>query len=201
MMISPGSATANPGRKRRGVRALDWWKRYCHPVDGDPASRARLRRCRSATDAVGIPAAISLARSMGALSGTQTDDDYRVTSALDLARVLSNVTQHVETKRPMQAAGWKTFPGDRRESDAGEDRPVLSELRFRRLLTAAHGEEQVSAFIRLIALLGGAVNVTELAEDFFYWNDRTKRRWAFDYYAAGVAAPADFDTFIEDTSA
>ena len=189
------------GTIRSNARALEWWQRYCHPVEGDSATRARLRRCRSATDAVSVPAAVHLARMIGGLSQTQADDDHRVIAALDLSRVLAHVTQHVETQRPMQTAGWKSFPGERRESDAGEDRPILSEVRFRRLLASARGEAQVSAFIRLIALLGGAVNVTALADDFIFWNDRTKRRWAFDYYAAGVAAPADSDTLSEDTDA
>lgn len=200
-MSASASSTTHRGGKRRGARALEWWQRHCHPVEGDAATRARLRRCRSATDAVGIPAAIYLARSLGALSETRTEDDYQVTAAINLARVLAHVTQHIETQRPMQTAGWRSFPGERRESEAGEDRPMLSEVRFRRLLTAARGEEQVSAFVRLIALLGGAVNIAALAEDFIYWNDRTKRRWAFDYYAAGMAAPTDVDTFEEGTSA
>jgi len=119
------------------------------------------------------------------------EDDWRITSALDLARVLAHIREDDPRQRPMQAAGWKSFPGDRRESDAGEGRPRLSEARFRRLLHSGRGEERVSAFARLIALLGGTVNVAELANDFWHWNDRTKRRWAFDYYAAGIATPPD----------
>jgi CRISPR system Cascade subunit CasB len=95
----------------------------------------------------------------------------------------------------MQAAGWRSFPNDRRESDAGEDRPRLSEARFRRLLEVGSGEEQVAAFVRLVRLLDGEMNVAVLATDFLDWTDpvrgeRVRSRWAFDYYAAGMAAPA-----------
>ena len=96
----------------------------------------------------------------------------------------------------MRAAGWRTFAGDRKESDAGEDRPRLSEVRFRRLLTAGPGEEQVSAFVRLIALLDGAIDVGSLAADFLDWNhptlgERVRRHWAEDYYAARTFGAAN----------
>jgi CRISPR type I-E-associated protein CasB/Cse2 len=99
----------------------------------------------------------------------------------------------------MQAAGWRRFPGDKRDADASPDEsPRLGEVRFRRLTEVGRGEEQVTAFVRLIALLEERVNVAELAADFWYWNDRTKRRWAFDYYHASVATPTDpVDSFSE----
>jgi CRISPR type I-E-associated protein CasB/Cse2 len=98
----------------------------------------------------------------------------------------------------MQAAGWKSFPGDRRESEAGDDRPVLSEVRFRRFLQVEDGEEQIDAFIRLIKLLGRTASIPAVARDFLYWNDRTKQTWAFHYYAAGVAAPSNPTISDED---
>lgn len=183
----------------RGVRALSWWKRHCDPVDGDPGTRARLRRCRSAVEALGVPAAVSLARQLGMGRDAARDDDWHVLAGLNLARVLAHVTEHDAHQRPMRAAGWKSFPGDRKESEAGEDRPRLSEARFRRLLDTPRGEEQVAAFIRLVAMLGGTVNVAALAEDFWYWSDLTKRRWAFDYYAAASATPTDANLPAEDS--
>jgi CRISPR type I-E-associated protein CasB/Cse2 len=94
----------------------------------------------------------------------------------------------------MRAAGWKSFPGDKKESEAGDDRPVLSEARFRRLLETGEGEEKLLAFVRLVTLLDGTVNVTQLASDFMSWNhpeygERVRERWAFEYLAAGSAAP------------
>jgi CRISPR system Cascade subunit CasB len=128
----------------------------------------------------------------------QSDVDYaRVSAVIRLARVLAHVDEH-DSKRPMQAAGWKSFPGDRRESEAGDDRPVLAEVRFRRLLQVEDGEEQVDAFIRLIKLLGRTASVPAVARDFLHWNDKTKQSWAFDYYAAGVAAPSNPTISDED---
>lgn len=196
-------------RPDRGRHALDWWRRLSDPRSGDPGTLARLRRSRSTLEAMQVPDAIELARRQGAIPREGQAPDWKVRAALDLARVLAHVRQHEPTDHPMRAAGWRRFPGARRESDAGEDRPVLSEARFRRLLLTGDGEEKVSAFTRLIALLGGTIKVDDLAHDFVRWNhpelgDRVRERWAFLYYAAGSAAPplpAETDTPTEDDEA
>jgi CRISPR type I-E-associated protein CasB/Cse2 len=108
--------------------------------------------------------------------------------------VLAHVKEHDATQPPMRAAGWKRFAGNRKESEAGDDRPALAEARFRRLLQTGDGEEKVAAFVRLIALLGQRVKIDDLARDFLLWNhpevgDRIRERWAFFYYAAQDAAP------------
>lgn len=169
-----------------GGHSLDWWRYHCDPAAADPGTRARLRRCDSPVDAAAIPAAVNLARRLGAFS--RGADDWRVNVTLNLARVLAHVREHVPGA-PMRAAGWKTFAGDRKESEAGEDRPILSEARFRRLLTTGSGEEQVAAFVRLIALLDGRVDVAALAADFVDWEhpwrgERIRKEWATDYFAA-----------------
>jgi CRISPR system Cascade subunit CasB len=86
----------------------------------------------------------------------------------------------------------------------GEENGVLSVLRFRRLLSM-RGEEDCSiAFRRLVALLGGKVNVKDLAESLLDWNDeekgdRCRTRWAFDYFDAGFAAPDGEPQAAKDT--
>jgi CRISPR type I-E-associated protein CasB/Cse2 len=146
-----------------------------------------------------IPEAVQLARRLGALTGNARPDDARIVRALDLARVLAHVKE-TDVAAPMRVAGWRSFPADQK-SEAGDDRPKLAEPRFQRLLQAEEGEERVTAFTRLIALLGGQANVTRIAEDFWYWNDRTKHRWAFEYYAAAVATPPDDPTALEENEA
>jgi hypothetical protein len=93
----------------------------------------------------------------------------------------------------MQAAGWHRFPFDTNAEASAEQRPRLSETRFRRLIRAERDEgELTSAFIRLVTLLDGEVSVPRLSEAFWFWDvgdERVRRRWAFEYYAAGIAAP------------
>lgn len=194
---SPNRNAAPAKPPGAGGRALDWWRYYCDPSrEGhDPGTRAQLRRCDSPVDAAAVPAAVSLARRVGAFTGDE-GDAWRDAAALNLARVLAHVREHAD-QQPMRAAGWKTFAGDRSEADAGEDRPLLSEVRFRRLLTTGPGEEQVAAFVRLVALLDGAANVAALADAFLKWEhpyfgEQVRKDWATDYFAARSAKlPAD----------
>jgi CRISPR type I-E-associated protein CasB/Cse2 len=186
-----------------GVRSYEWWRDNCQGDSGkieasrrkfDPAVRAKLRRCRSNTDAAMIPAAVSLAIRLQALRSDVRVYDPSVDAVLGLARVLSFVTEDTP-ERPMRAAGWQQFPGENSKSQSPENQPRLADARFKRLLGVKAGEEQVIAFTRLVRLLGGSVNVAELSRDFLHWRrDETRRRWAFDYYAASFAAPKSDDT-------
>lgn len=176
----------------RGTRALHWWQRLRDPRRGDPGTLAQLRRSRGTLEALRVREAYTLAHRVG--GGRREASDRHVRASADLARVLAHVKTHDPRQHPMQAAGWKRFAGSQRESDAGADRPALAEGRFRRLMLTGDGEEKVTAFTRLVALLGGTVNVAALANDFLLWNhpahgDRVRERWAFLYYAAGDAAP------------
>lgn len=186
-----------------GDRAYEWWRDNCQPASGDvqnvsrkrdPAIRARLRRCRSNTEAAAIPAAISLVRRLNALQNIASPSSPDVDAALGLARVLAFVTEN-SAEGPMKAAGWKRFPGDKPKSQPTDNQPRLAEARFKRLLGVKPGDDQVVAFTRLVTLLGGRVNVAELSRDFLQWDrDTTRRRWAFDYYAASSALPKSDDT-------
>lgn len=201
----PRTLPASANHEPRGARALSWWKQHCDPANPrtDPGTRARLRRARSTIDVLQVAIAVVLARRLGAVPKSRAAPDAHVYAALDVARVLAHVKAH-EDRHPMRAAGWKRFPGDTKESDAGEDRPVLSGVRFKRLLETGGGEEKVLAFTRLVALLDGTVNVERLADDFLLWNhpeygDRVRERWAFEYLAAGDAAPPTPPTDTTDT--
>jgi CRISPR system Cascade subunit CasB len=185
--------------RREGLVALQWWNQVCEPVRGDPAARARLRRCRSSLDAIGIPAALSLARRLGATA--EGVHPGKLEAALGLARVLAHVPGDGSLSA-MRVVGWSIFPDDRAggkgETSTG---PRLSEARFRRLLQAVPGEELTRMVIRLMHLVGGPINIRELAQDYLDWHrDSTRYRWAFQYYAAGAATPDASDSEGEDTA-
>lgn len=59
----------------------------------------------------------------------------------------------------------------------------LSGLRFRRLLAVNQWEELYPLMIRVIRLLGGRVNLISLANAVYWWNERTRKEWAYDYYS------------------
>ena len=58
-------------------------------------------------------------------------------------------------------------------------------LRFRRLLEAAPGDDQLTAFRRMVALAGGSLPLRDLARSLLDWNDERRRRWIYDYWNAG----------------
>lgn len=178
-------------RRTTGERCREWWSEYCDPRSGDAAVRARLRRCRSTAEALTIAPAIGLARRLGATRPEHNGSAVRLERALDLARLLAHISSDAH-EALMRIAGYSHFPGDRDTPDESSQ-PALSEIRFRRLLLAAPGEELLIMIIRVLAQVDGRANIARLAQDVFWWNDNTRERWAFEYYAAGVAAPLQQD--------
>jgi CRISPR type I-E-associated protein CasB/Cse2 len=77
----------------------------------------------------------------------------------------------------------------------GEDQPLMSDLRMRRLCAARDGTEAMRGFREAVLLRGGAVPIPDLARSILDWldddrGDRRRTRWLFDYHGAGIAAPA-----------
>jgi CRISPR system Cascade subunit CasB len=63
------------------------------------------------------------------------------------------------------------------------DKPKVSGLRFRRLLSIENHDELYQAMIRIIRLLDNNANIYDLAKKVYWWNEKTKKRLAYDYYA------------------
>lgn len=173
---------------RRADAVFDWWKRNCSDADGSAGTRARLRRCRSVNDAVSEPAALLLARMVGAIApGDSSARSRRIASALAAAIVLAHVREHDE-RTLMRQLGWAVFPGDGATESTAE-RPELSEVRFKRLMQIRDPDELLTQVTRLVSLSDGKVNVRELSRALLRWDDVQRQRWAFQYYAADIAAP------------
>jgi CRISPR type I-E-associated protein CasB/Cse2 len=170
------------------TRARDWWRTSVSDAEGDRGVRAELRRAHSPLDAVSIPAALALARRLGRIPepGAQPWKQRGFERALGLAVVLSFV--RTDTPMPLlRSLGWAQFPYDKRESDVTDGRPILSELRFKRLLQTDGEDELIAAFSRLIKLARGETDVANLARIFLRWDeDRTKRDLALTYFNANA---------------
>jgi CRISPR system Cascade subunit CasB len=156
--------------KGPGTAAFGWWAEYIEPRDSIPAARglaARLRRA-GPIEALCEPAVHKLAQALH-VSGSEAEAEKLVRLACLLAEV--------------------------RESDAaplayrlGGKEPVLSHARFENLMRA-EGETLTDLMRRAIGMAGRRCNVGALARDLWYWNDRTRTRWCFDYFHAD--APQD----------
>lgn len=177
------AADASVAKTSESARARDWWRVMISDAEGDRGVRAQLRRCAIPFDALGVPAAIGLARRLGRMPD---DRPQRFERALGLAIVLAHVRTDSDVPL-MRALGWEVFPYDKKAADSGGNAPVLSELRFRRFLQTEGSDELIAAFARLIAMAHGETDVADLSRVFLRWDDdRTKRDLALAYFRANA---------------
>ena len=173
-------------------RVYQWWRELAEDPRGrlkkkgmDRATMAELRRCHRPTDALFVPATLSLLQRLP----PELRESNR---ALALAAVLGHVRKH-DPERIARRIGRTSFDA----TDSAE----LSEGRFRRLLQSEGDEELQRAMARLVRFMKQRVNVQDLARSILFWNDKTRRDWVFDYYAVRFAKPdADSKTDPSETS-
>ena len=158
--------------------AASWWREMQpDPAKGRPGDRAalaRLRRCATVAEAMLDPATIALFRRCGA---TGPDD-------LPVIGLAAAVLAHLRQDQPAQRVARQIGP----EPPEKPETALLKPLRFRRLMEATTDDERLTAFRRLIALAGGALNLTDLADALLNWSEWTQRRWVYDYWNAGQPA-------------
>lgn len=141
---------------------IAWWQ----TLNDNRGDRAELRRCSTLAEVAFTPAYHKLRFAL-AKFGRVNADGLALVAGL-AARVKSNVT--VDSFAEQMATG------------KADGSARVSGLRFRRLLKIKDREELFTAMGRTVALLGGAVNLYSFANSLYYWNDRTRKQWAFEYY-------------------
>ena len=162
--------------KGAGSIAAAWW-RELNPenrVQTGPqkAALAHLRRAGTPLEAMREPAALRLIQRL-----PDYENKDRVAA---LAGILAWVEENGH-QRVARAIGRSSL------DDAGA---VMSEGRFRRLLQVVGNEELMDAMRRLVRLANRGVNVRDLSDSVLYWGDGVRKRWIFDYYGVGRAAPS-----------
>lgn len=156
-------------RKGPGAIALGWWSREIAPRD-IPSARglsARLRRA-APMSALCEPAVIRLGTAL----------DLRPAQADLLVRLATLLAELRETSAE---------PLARR---LGGIEPVLSSLRFQRLMRA-EGDELTDHLRRTIQLADRRCNVAAFASDVLSW-EFARPRWCFHYFGAEPPAK-DFE--------
>jgi len=148
------------------TEALEAWWRWLDENRGD---RAVLRRCGTLTEVVFSPAYHRL-RSAVIRFGFVDDDGLALVAGL-AARIKENM---VSGRIAEQMATAKS---------GGDANARVSGLRFRRLLKVKDRDDLFSSMTRAIALLGGSINMQSLAQGVYFWNDKIRKQWAFDYYS------------------
>lgn len=142
---------------------FSWWKE----LENNKGDRAELRRCRSATDVAFTQAFYRFLRAI----------DRKDRSNIDQLALIAGVLAHVEKNDPSNRIA------EQMATQKSGSNARVSGLRFRRLLKIDDREELYQALVRLIHLLNGTANIFSLAESAFYWSERTRKDWAYDYYS------------------
>lgn len=150
---------------------------------------ARLRRAARPVDALEEPSVFDLYRKLGF-------SRHEFERRLPRVAVVAAVLAHVRVDAEPGGNGFR-----RRFADllGRGERPLMSALRFKRLLAATEDTDLIITFRRAVALAGKKdIDVGDVAETLLDWSDRRRMQWAFDYYGAGSAAPKQSDVASTD---
>ncbi|MBL3527542.1 MAG: type I-E CRISPR-associated protein Cse2/CasB [gamma proteobacterium endosymbiont of Lamellibrachia anaximandri] len=137
-----------------------WWQ----SLENDRGTRATLRRCNGPTQVMLHPAYIRLCKRLEPFLNSDHNWELR------LARVVG-LLSHCR----------HTTARDLARAMAGDGKPVVSELRFRRLLQEKP-DDLYLAMIRILHMLGHTANLPDLISSVYYWGDSVRKRWAFAYF-------------------
>ncbi len=165
--------TANPSI---GATCTSWW-RTSIVGEGGPArqSRARLRRAAGTTAALCLAATHDLNRRLIEAG----HDLRRRRDGPDRLALIAVALAHVTEHRPESAA---------RRFGSGDPK-TLSGIRFDALIRAKKPGRLLRPLVRSLRVVDGNVNVAKLATDLYWWNDRARTDWCFDYHGAADAKP------------
>jgi len=142
---------------------LQWWE----SLDERRGDRADLRRCKLPDDVLFLPSYYRLRNAVARY------DRLNDTSLGIVAGVISHVKRLDDSERFAEQLARKPL---------GKDTPVMSDLRFRKLLSIREPNVLFREGIRAVRLLDGAVNIQDLAQGLYWWNTRTRQEWARLYY-------------------
>ena len=158
--------------REQAIAAARWWRGlqpYTETGQRNPtADRAALARLRRADllSAMTDPATFGLFRDLGRHRPEDLPD-----VAL-CAAILAGVRDELPPPRQREHPARTLGP----PSSEAVDQAVLKPLRFRRLIEADTPEERLILLRRAVALVGGAINVRELAAACLDWSERRRQR-------------------------
>ncbi len=158
-----------------GQVCYDWWRSALSTDNGrSRMTRAQLRRADS-------PLFVLQVAEVHRLASTLADAglDMRNGDRPDRLALIAAALAQVVDGRGARAA---------RCFGAG-DPPPLSKIRFEALIRTEAPRELIRPMIRALKIIGGSVDARALARDLFYWSERTRTSWCFDYYGAGDSRP------------
>jgi CRISPR system Cascade subunit CasB len=155
---------------------LSWWKE----LDKVRGERTALRQCHTPPEVAFTPAFYRLKMRLDLFGSVSPDH-------LEKLAIIAGVLSHVKEYR------YKGYERNFERSFAvqmarpplkwgREKRACISDLRFRQLLKIDDPDKLYTTMIRFVRLLGGSVDIASLANGIYWWNEHTKKEWAYAYY-------------------
>ena len=172
----------------RGTEYANKLNSWHNNLEEDRQQRASLRRCSSLLDVYTSSGFRDLLFKLKPL--WEGKAAWRFTALAIIAGVVSHVSENDPTL---------SFAERMAQKNGGA--PVMSELRFRRLLAVRTEEGLFRELRRAVKLADGRLNIVSLADDVFRWcadnqmlafnkgqdirpTDLIQVRWSLDYYGA-----------------
>lgn len=149
-----------------GKAMLEWWR----GLEEDRASRAVLRRASTVTAVTLSPPYQRLFRRLQTM-GWNADG---VSSRNDRLAAIAGLMAHVREDQLGPPAKAMSHKPD-------GDRPLVSELRFTRLLESPDVDSLYLGVRRILPLMNHRIDVIALANDILHWGDKVKKEWAYAY--------------------
>lgn len=153
------------------AQVAKWWSKIQGPrLNGE---RAMLKRCKSPDEVALQSIYYTLLESVLELDDVENFHGVITTRLPLIVGVLAHVEQDTPGCPVAKAMGMKK---------QGSDRPVMSDLRFRRVLRTEDSSELYISLIRIIKMLGNRADVKDIIQSLYFWNDQTRKVWASQYY-------------------
>jgi len=152
---------------------LLWW----NELDNARGDRAALRQCHNPLEVAFTPAFHRLKMKLEPFGSISPDQMDRLAI---VAGVLSHVTPDGHEKNLQRSFAVQMA---RPPSKGGTiKKSCVSDIRFRQLLKIEDPDKLYTTMIRLVRLVGGSVDIVSLANGIYWWNEQTKKEWAYAYY-------------------
>lgn len=163
-------------KQTTGSIVLGWWNQNIGNREAAHARAlsARLRRAGT-VEVLGERAVIELAGKLEIKA-----HDSRLPRFIIMVRLLAELRTHDGTPLARRIGGTD---------------PVLSELRFQRLLRS-EGEEFEDLMRRAILMADRKCNVAAFAGDVLHWREAVRQRWCFQYF--GAEAPSEQSREVQE---
>ena len=162
--------------------AKDWWN-SCIAADVGVTrqARAQLRRATSVTDALGLRATHDLHLRLAAVGHDLRERVDGPDRLALIAVALAHVTEDLGESAAIRFG-------------SGKPTPTLSGLRFDAIIRSTEPRQLMRPLARALRIIRGGANVSRLAGDLYWWGDRVRTRWCFEYHGATDAIPITKET-------